>query len=104
MNNKVIASLTLASFVVIFIAVFVSDVSLQENLYAAGAFGSLVFGGLTLSRLHRADQHSKFPYLGGTIMFVFWLFAIIAPGGMQLLAIFYLAQGIFGAGKLYQIS
>jgi hypothetical protein len=103
MNNKTIASLTLASFVIIFVAVFVGA-EWQEFLYGAGALGTLIFGGLTLSRLYRADSHSKFPYIGGTIMFVFWLFAIIAPGGMQLLAIFYLAQGIYGAGKLYQTS
>lgn len=102
MKNKTLATLTFVSFAIIFLAFFAGD--MQDLFYGAGAIGTLVFGGLTLSRLYQNDKHDKFPYIGGGIMLVFWIFALIMPGGLQLLGIFYLASGLYGAGKLYQLN
>ena len=101
MNNKTIATLSLVSFAIIFLAGLTGDMA--ETFYAIGALGTLIFGGLVLSKLYQDDHTSKFPFIGGSVMLGFWIFNFIAPGGIALLAVFYLAFGLYGAGKLYRI-
>lgn len=98
-TNKVIATLLLASFAAIFLGL-----ALGDWFYSAGALGTLIFGGLALSKLYRADHHDWYPYVAGAFMLFFWSFAIIAPEGVSILSIPYIAFGITSAVKLLRLS
>lgn len=102
MKNKSIATVLLLSFLTIFLGLAAGD--FEDMFYGIGALGTLIFGGLTLSRLHRIDKKSWFPYFSGTVMFVFWSFSFIAPEGIGLLAPIYLITLVFAAISLFSIS
>lgn len=101
MNSKVLASLILVSFAMIFLGVFAEG--FENFFYGAGAIGTMIFIGLGLSRLFTHDKKDWFPYLGGVVLFVFWSYAFIAPDGLGLLALPYMISGLYTAIKLYRV-
>ena len=97
MSNKALSILLILSFAVIFLGL-----SFGDFFYSVGALGTLILGGLVLSRLYRYDRSDWFPYVAGVVMLVFWSFAIIAPEGLEVFAPFYLVSGIWSSLKLYR--
>jgi hypothetical protein len=102
MNNKSIATFLLLSFLSIFLGLVAGD--FEDMFYGIGALGTLIFGGLSLSRLHRINKKSWFPYFAGVVMFVFWSLSFIAPEGIGLLAPIYFITLVFAAISLFSVS
>ena len=99
MKNKTLAVALLTSFLVIFLGAI--DSIFSEFFYGAGALGTLVFGGLTLSRLFILDKHYWLPMFGGIVMFVFWTMTFVAPEGIGLLSSVYLITLVWSGIQLY---
>lgn len=102
MNNKVISTFLLLSFLVIIVGLFAGN--FEDMFYGVGALGTMIFGGLALSRLYRINKKSAFPYIAGIVMFLFWISAFIMPEGIGLLAPFYMIALIFAAISLFSVS
>lgn len=102
MNNKVISTFLLLSFLTIIIGLFAGD--FEDAFYGFGALGTMIFGGLVLSRLYRINKKSVFPYAAGIVMFLFWISAFIMPEGVGLLAPVYMIALIFAAISLFSVG
>lgn len=99
MNNRVLASLILVSFAMIFLGMFAGEY--EDFFYGFGALGSMIFFGFGLYRLS-ISQILWFPYVGGTIFFLFWFFTFTSSDKLESLAFPYLIAGLYTAIKLYK--
>ena len=102
MNNKAIATFLLLSFVVLLLGLVAGD--FEDTFYGVGALGTLIFGGLSASRLHRLNTKSLFPYFVGIVMFLLWSAAFIIPDGIGILAPIYFIVLVFAAISLFSVS